>query len=266
MTTRGVMRYFLSFLAVTFIGQGTFAPLEGQVQLQGRVIEDGSESPLSGVYVELLDREWNRLAHWFTDESGGFEFTLQRETSAVRLRAARIGYGQSASPVLWLDGYDNLDLEIRLHPEAILLAPLEVVARERVYPSPVLDGFQHRLRSGFGHFFTREDIERMHPAYVSDVIATVPGIQLVSTGFASRRKIYTTRSPECPAQIFIDGFLINQRSAITGGDFGFTLDDAVSPGSVEGIEVYRGLSGVPAEFLNSYSHCGVVAVWTRRGG
>ena len=46
----------------------------------------------------------------------------------------------------------------------------------------------------------------------------------------------------------------------------FRIDEVISPGSVEGIEVYRGLSTVPAEFLNPDAECGVIAIWTRRGG
>lgn len=44
------------------------------------------------------------------------------------------------------------------------------------------------------------------------------------------------------------------------------LAAAPAPGLVEGIEIYRGLSTVPAQFLNSDAKCGVVAIWTRRGG
>jgi hypothetical protein len=68
----------------------------------------------------------------------------------------------------------------------------------------------------------------------------------------------------CATQIFVDGFLVNRGGP--GGVNDIRLDDVVSPGSVEGIEIYRGLSTVPAEFLNADAACGVIAVWTRRGG
>jgi outer membrane receptor for ferrienterochelin and colicin len=92
----------------------------------------------------------------------------------------------------------------------------------------------------------------------------VPGVHLRSSGRGLRREVYMGRTGDyCPAQIFVDGFLLNGRSRLTG-DTEFTIDDAVSPASIEGIEVYRGLSSVPAEFLNPDSRCGVVVVWTRR--
>jgi outer membrane receptor for ferrienterochelin and colicin len=69
-------------------------------------------------------------------------------------------------------------------------------------------------------------------------------------------------------QIFVDGFLVNRRMVGVNGNrpSDFRIDDVVSPASVEGIEVYRGLSTVPPEFLNPDAVCGVIAIWTRRGG
>lgn len=65
----------------------------------------------------------------------------------------------------------------------------------------------------------------------------------------------------CPVQIFLDGRLITR-----GAVMEVPVDDLVTPEAVEGIEVYRGLSTVPPEFLTPNSRCGVVAIWTRRGG
>ena len=72
----------------------------------------------------------------------------------------------------------------------------------------------------------------------------------------------------CATQIFVDGFLLNRRTGSSRGapPIDFRIDDVVSPSSIEGIEVYRGLSTVPAEFLNPDAECGVIAIWTRRGG
>jgi hypothetical protein len=45
-----------------------------------------------------------------------------------------------------------------------------------------------------------------------------------------------------------------------------SVDDLVAPGAIEGIELYRGTATIPAEFLTPQARCGVVAIWTRRGG
>jgi outer membrane cobalamin receptor len=102
--------------------------------------------------------------------------------------------------------------------------------------------------------------------HVSDLLRTVPGVQLEATGAGTRPRVTFGRASgsDCATQIFVDGFLVNRGGP--GGVNDIRLDDVVSPGAVEGIEIYRGLSTVPAEFLNADAGCGVIAVWTRRGG
>jgi hypothetical protein len=48
---------------------------------------------------------------------------------------------------------------------------------------------------------------------------------------------------------------------------GTTLDDLVRVDMLEGVEVYRGPSELPAELYgtNFRGACGAVALWTRRG-
>jgi hypothetical protein len=41
------------------------------------------------------------------------------------------------------------------------------------------------------------------------------------------------------------------------------LGDDVRPNEVEGIEVYRRLSEVPAEYRKAGSECGVVLIWLK---
>jgi hypothetical protein len=43
------------------------------------------------------------------------------------------------------------------------------------------------------------------------------------------------------------------------------LFDVVRPGEIEAIEVFRGLSQMPAEF-RTHDSCAAVAIWTREGG
>lgn len=236
------------------------------VLLSGTVLDDATAEPISGALVELLDRRGAIRSRVITGDDGTFVFTAPANVG-YQFRASRIGYRRATTPKLYTDEHDLFQLEIRLDSEAVLLAPLEVTAwKRRTRPSSILEGFRDRMRSGLGYFFTREDIERRNPGLVSDIIGTVPGVELRSTGRGLRRHVYMSRTGDhCPAQIFVDGFLLNGTSRTTG-DPDFTIDDAVPPSVVEAIEVYRGLSSVPAEFLNAHSRCGAVVVWTRRGG
>ena len=44
------------------------------------------------------------------------------------------------------------------------------------------------------------------------------------------------------------------------------LDSAVSPAVVAAMEIYRSPAEIPAEFKGSNADCGVIVVWTHKGG
>lgn len=234
------------------------------IQLMGTVVDEETELPVPNASIELLDRRGSRRSIQLTDSLGRFFFLLP-EPGGYQFRADRIGYRSATTPVLWTDDRAWVTVEVRLHPAAILLAPLEVTAwARRADDTPFLRGFEDRRATGIGYFLTREDVARRSPVLVTDILASVPGVRLQSSGRGMQRRIYMGRPADgCPAQIYVDGLLLNPAEHVAA-DADLSLDDAVSPGSVEGIEVYRGLSTVPAEFLNARSRCGVVAVWTRR--
>lgn len=240
------------------------AAADAQVHLHGRVIEDVSEQPIAGATVLLQDARGRSLAQKVTDDSGEFSFLTGR-SGPVRLLVERTGYKRTTTSTLEFDDYTMYRVEVRLDATAVLLAPLEVVARSRSAISPTLTGFEQRRVSGIGSFITRAEIERRNPSRVTDLLAVVPGMSI-------QRRIVFARVANCPAQIYIDGFHINRPVRPMPGRRGrsstemFPVDDVVQPRSIEGIEVYQGLSRVPAEFYTPEAACGVVAIWTRRGG
>lgn len=201
------------------------------------------------------------LARTATDSTGTFEFVFPRR-GGVRLHGRGGGYRAATTPTLTFGEDAFFAVEFRLDPEVILLAPLEVVARGRREGSPVLNGFRDRVALGLGSFILREEIERRRPVYATDLLRSVPGVELISEGTGSRPRIRLARAAGrgCDARIFLDGVLMNRT-----GSPPIHLDDLVSPGSIEGIEIYRGLGSIPAEYLNPDTECGVVGVWTRRG-
>lgn len=226
-------------------------------RIHGTVIEDESEDPIEGTLVTLLSPDGDELDRTVTDPEGRFRFAVE-DREGIRLRGERLGYRDTTTPVLYLEDRSLFEVEVRLSTEAVLLAPLEVVAWSE--PStPYVAEFEHRRRRGMGRYITRETIEERDPAYVTDLLASVPGVRLLSSGRGSRRTVVVGRANDCPAGIWVDGMLVNRGPV--GADI--SVDDVVSPESVYGIEVYRGGSTAPADFVDR-ARCGAVVIWTRR--
>jgi hypothetical protein len=240
------------------------AAAQQQVRVEGRVVDHEGRWPLSYADITVRRPDGQFVRQLQADSLGRFEFVVSR-TSSVQLRVARLGYRTNTTPVLHFDDKKYFQVEVRLDAEAILLAPLEVMVWSEVDRSPFLDNFRRRVQNGLGIYITRRDIEERRPAFVSDLLRTVPGLQVSGSGRGARPSIQIGRSAgmRCYTQIFVDGLLMNPWSV---GEENARLDDFVSPNSVEGIEIYRGLSTVPPEFLTPEAECGVIAVWTRRGG
>jgi hypothetical protein len=266
MRARGFLPLVLTLaLAVPAAGQ--------QVRLMGRVLDDVTERPLGQATVTLLTSDGRVLGHSESADDGTFDFDVERVRS-IRLQVQRASYRANTTPVLRFGGRNFFQVEVRLDPEAILLAPLEVVAWSEVDPAPFLDAFRQRVATGSGIYITRAQVESRRPMYVTDLLRDVAGLAVTGTGSGLRSTVQMTGraaandlQSDCPTQIFVDGFLVNRRTMMGAGPAAdFRIDDVVSPSSVEGIEVYRGLSTVPAEFLTPDARCGVVAIWTRRGG
>jgi hypothetical protein len=228
------------------------AAAAAQIRLTGIVRDDVSEEPIAGARVEIIDYWGLKLVQLSTGADGSFGYELRRRGS-YRLRVSRVGFRTTTTPQIPTGTNTYLNVEVRLKSDAVLLAPLAVVGRGAAAHSPVLDGFHARLRAGMGNYFTREDVERIQPLLVSDLAVRVPGVYVASSGTGTERHLYAGRAggtSGCPMQIWVDGFLLNPRSP--GGEFvGMTLDEAVAPDVVEGIEIYRGLASVPAEFLTA---------------
>lgn len=264
-----------SLLLLGFLDDPLTAQELPPVQIHGRVVDNQTEDPIPGATVFLSDSYGVQLARRVTDDDGAFTFEV-RHRAAARLRSARIGYREATTPLLQFDGRHFFSVVIRLDVDAVLLAPLEIVARSAPRRSAVFSDFDFRVRRGMGSYVTRDEIQRLQPSFVTDLLARFPGVHLEGSGRGSQRIVSMGRASlgpgggGCPVQIFLDGNLVNPRSgaAVQAGQFDANvyIDELVVPSVVEGIEVYRGTSTIPADFMNPNSRCGVVAIWTRRGG
>jgi hypothetical protein len=121
-----------------------------------------------------------------------------------------------------------------------------------------LDEFDARKQAGLGSYVTRADIDKRNPSQAFQMLFGVPGVQVDSrTGRV--RSLYPGSLGACEMTYWVDGVRFADGA-------GATPLSIIPPTEIEAMEVYPRTSGVPAEFGGSQSACGVVLIWTRRGG
>jgi len=217
------------------------------VLVRGRVTDLTTGRALPAASLEALDLEAGGRLVWegMSDSTGAF-LGPRLPPSTYRLRVDALGYGP-VTHVMTLSGYGEADLQIELAPVALELEPLVVVSRRRSRLETA--GFYERRNRGFGHSFTREEIEARRPGYVSDIVRTMPGVT-VGPGRMGGGGLIRMRGG-CTPDVILDGV------SLAGP---VRLDDILTVDNLEGIEVYSG-STSPIEY--SRSSCGTVLAWTR---
>jgi hypothetical protein len=250
------------------------APARAQGMFTGVVVDHASEAPIEGASVTLMSQQGRRMRTVVTGFDGRFAFVPR--PGYYRFRVDRVGYVQVMTAHVRVVR-DSVDLEIRMRDDAVMLAPVTVVARSgRV--SPVLSGFYQRMENGFGRYITRDQIEVRQPGNITDMLRMLPGVRTTPRASGIGSDVVMNRAAPrvggCPVQVFLDGIRINRSNTpvverdsldedLIPLDEGIAIDDLADPAELEGIEVYYGLAGVPAEFMGPDARCGTVAVWTR---
>jgi hypothetical protein len=234
--------------------------------VQGQVLDTATGRPVVSATIVLLRGEQGEHgdARGVTDEQG--HFSLHAPASGTyRLRCMVIGYQPVTTPPFdLLRDDDPLDVEVRMSPVAVLLAPLTIVSQR---PPRLggrwleMEGYydrQHRYGReglGIGRFLDREEIDRTVPYNVSDIFRMMPGVRVEGRGGQSQ--VITFRSMtfggRCVPTVFINGM-----PAATGAD----VNDLITPFDLAAVEVYAG--GItPGEFMNRGTDpCGAIALWT----
>jgi hypothetical protein len=252
--------------AILLALSGEAAAQSQQGVLAGRVIDDSSGLAIALAEVQLLASDERVLRRVVATADGEFTFPIHRR-GEYRLRAVGRGFREVVTPKLAMNLRDSVGVEVRLRQGEVLLAPLMVVARPaRRHLSPGLDNFRHRQESSVGgRFITREQVLARRPVRLTDVLPQA-GVIITSSG------VYFSRAT-CPPMIYMDGVqmtrpqgagFFSRGSGRPQGQTAHEVINLVSPGDVEGIEIYPGRASTPAEFGGPGAECGVIAIWTRR--
>jgi hypothetical protein len=215
-------------------------------------IKDSTGIPIPGVEVVLLQVR----GVVYSDSLGVFRFA-NISPGKRQLHFRRLGFSPKSNDADISEG-QTLALAVVLEPYATEIEGMTVEEATRRHQ--VLSDFYDRSSRGFGHFVTREQIEKRNPMNLSDMMRMIPGARLVPLRGGSQATLRFSRAQgarDCPPQYWVDGVKA----------WNLNIDDIV-PQDVEGIEVYSGASTVPPQFntREGTTICGVVLIWTRIPG
>ena len=219
-------------------------------RITGRVLDEGGADGLANVEIVAADSP-SALAT-LSGARGGFTLTGV-PPGLVELRFSLIGYATRTATVVVQPG-QTVELTATMSTEAIELEPIEVVVRNSYL---VRRGFYRREAAGWGDHFSPEDLDRLDPMYLSDLVRRVPGVALRATAEGTiavsrggRRSLGGDRE-YCALSIWVDG-------APT-----FDADlDRYTPQQIAAVEIYNGGPGTPIEYTFQ-SPCGVILLWSR---
>lgn len=217
-----------------------------RARVVGRVLADGDGAPIASAQV-VLGGDGPAVV---TDDNGRFTFggvPPGRHAVAV----SHVAF-TSVADSLGVELGSITQVSVRLAPNVIPLDPIAVQVRSQMLERA---GFYRRQERGSGSFLTRGEIEAVHPRNSSDALRRLPGIRMLRSRYGSGYVV--VGRGECPFRYFMNGSPVGPT---------FQLDD-IPPEWLEAIEIYRGASTVPPEFVlpitAEYSNCGIIAIWTR---
>lgn len=222
----------------------------------GRVVDQDSQRRLDGVEVKVKDLGLSGM----TNVRGLFRIA-DVPWGEHTLVFNHPFYGEQEQTVRVVGGRSH-DLQVHLAPEAVQMPPILVRVKPRRWFGDMVS-LEDRINIGLGHIMTREQIEERQPMHLADVLRSVPGVDVVQSGSSlsgsftvTMRNAQNMAGVKCPPGVWVDGVKWRHSADVFTNILGIELDV---------VEVYRGPSEVPGEFMDSSSSCGAVIVWTQRG-
>lgn len=218
----------------------------GNASVTGRVVLEGSATN-AGSRVEVMGTDVVAL----TNENG--EFTLRNLPSGSHVLLARhLGFGAETVPVD-LSAREPKRVTIKLPKFVAVIDPVVVTARRVASLDKV--GFTQRKRSGSGYYLDPDQIQRMRPNFLTDILRQVPGLRI-------------SYSPQ--------GEVVSGSRGSTSGCVQYYVDDmpwqSAEPGDINnfvngrevvGVEVYQGPNTPPQYSRGMMGDCVTIVLWTK---
>jgi hypothetical protein len=213
-------------------------------------IVDSTRAPVDGAEVSIATVKRSERS-----DSTGYVFIGTLPEGRTEIAVRHLNYFPEHFFVE-LHNQEIVAVEVELSGRSTQLEGVEITAARH----PFFQGFEQRKARGIGTFITRDQIDARHTSTTSDLFRTVPMVRLVRAGngmgirFPQQMSANKRGPMYCNPLIWVDG----QQAP------GLEIDDILAS-DIHAIEVYRGPSTTPAQFvMNGSAPCGTIVVWTRR--
>jgi hypothetical protein len=258
MTSPAIARFALTVAAfLSAAAAGAAVAQQDSARVVGKVTSSYNGKPLGGVMISFP-----ALKRFAVSDSTG-AFALEGLPGGPqRLRIVYAGIETTERSVALKAGKTKR-LAVLLDVEAVTLDPIVV---EGVYLDTRRDlaGFYDRKRryAGFNRFYTREDIERLRPIRISQLLSRDGISQRCTFAVGGCAPSQFSRGGYCRVAVFVDGMPFWEEGY-----------DDLPMADVAAVEVYRGSLEAPyqfagagfgsAGFMRQGGTCGSVVIWTR---
>jgi Carboxypeptidase regulatory-like domain/TonB-dependent Receptor Plug Domain len=220
------------------------------------MIRDSSGRAIGGVEIWLRGSD----LYTVTNDAGGFRIP-NTPVGAVKVTVRRLGYEQATVDLTLREGQTD-SLVVALTAVVATLPGVLVEDEAMTRSKRLLAGFWDRRSQGFGHYYTRAEIEKRNAHDFVDIVRMTPSLSVVNQN--GRKVIRFSRSMgikgDCPPQYWVDGMRLENATP-----------DEFPPSDIEGIELYSGAATIPPQFAPKFQTvrqqtCGVIVIWTRLPG
>jgi hypothetical protein len=243
----------VSFFSAVVLALAAARPGAAQT-VTGKLLDQYTNKPIPSATVTLVTPDNAPVGPTAKTGNDG-SFSIRAPAPGIyRLRAELPGYIPAATPAIELGPNDRINITWRILAGVVQLRPVAIVSSSR-RTAGRLSGFYDRAqRRGFGTFITREQIDQRRPFFVSDLLRTIPGLQVVPSARGFGNDVRTIEG--CRPAVFLDGSHFPL--------MGESIDDIVTPEALEGVEVYTHAAEVPAQFqVPGGNTCGAIVLWTK---
>lgn len=152
---------------------------------------------------------------------------------------------------------DVLLTSVRTFLDTVRVTGQQILSRD-------ITGFEGLRRAGLGRYIDRAEIDRQRPFWASDLLRSMPAVQVVPTPFGAIVSMLGINGRRCRPLVFLDGarFLPDSNAP---GLLGVVsdIDLLTMPDELEAVEVYTRAGQAPSQFTDTRG-CGSVLLWTRR--